>query len=95
LLVKVSEQITECLQRAAEADARAEITNDAVRKSEYRRIADSWRMLARSYEFQGSLGRFISFNKSHEKAIAPVFVAQSSPVAPEQCSEADLWTAEG
>jgi two-component sensor histidine kinase len=93
LLVKVSEQITECLQRAAEADARAEITNDAVRKSEYRRIADSWRMLARSYEFQGSLGRFISFNKSHEKTIAPVFVAQSSPAAPEQKTDFLDWVA--
>jgi two-component sensor histidine kinase len=28
LLVKVSEQITECLARAAKADARAEVTND-------------------------------------------------------------------
>src|SRR5262249_49078331 len=53
-----------CLRRAAEADARAEATND----SEYRRLADGWRTLARSYEFQGSLGRFISFNKDREKA---------------------------
>ena len=64
MLQKVSEQVAECLRRAAEADARAEAAND----SEYRRLADGWRTLARSYEFQGSLGRFISFNKDREKA---------------------------
>ena len=46
MLQKVSEQVAECLLRAAEADARAEATND----SEYRRLADGWRTLARSYE---------------------------------------------
>ena len=79
------------MERAAEADARADVTNDAVSKSEYRRLAYGWRMLARSYEFQGSLGRFISFNKNREKAITPVPTVQSSPVAPEQKADFLDW----
>ena len=48
-------------------------------------------MLARSYEFQGSLGRFISFNKNREKAITPVPAVQSSPVAPERKADFLDW----
>ncbi len=86
---KVSEQIAECLTRAAEADARAEVTQDA----EYRRIADGWRTLARSYELQGSLGRFISFSKSREKAIAPIPAVRSPPAAPERKIDFLDWVA--
>ena len=68
MLQRVSEQVAECLRRAAEADARAEDTND----SEYRRLADGWRTLARSYEFQGSLGRFVSFNKERQNAFPSI-----------------------
>jgi hypothetical protein len=70
VLQKVSEQVTECLRRAAESDARAEVTDDAKNKIEYRRMANSWRTLARSYEFQGSLGRFVSFNKERQNAFS-------------------------
>jgi len=93
LLVKVSEQIAECLARAAEAEARAEVTHDALRQSEYRRIADGWRMLARSYEFQGSLGRFISFSKAHEKTAVLGRDVPSLPVGPERKTDALDWLA--
>jgi two-component sensor histidine kinase len=93
LLVKVSEQITECLANAAEADARADVAHDAVRQSEYRRIADGWRMLARSYEFQGSLGRFISFNKSQENITVSVPAIQSSLAAPDRKADFLDWVA--
>ncbi len=93
MLVKVSEQIAECLERAAD-DARAAVTNDAVRKSEFGRIADGWRMLARSYEFQGSLGRFISFSKSKEKAIAPVVAVRPPFVEPQGKTDFLDWVAD-
>ena len=93
MLVKVSEQITECLANAAEADARADVAHDAVRQSEYRRIADGWRMLARSYEFQGSLGRFISFNKSQENITVSVPAIQSSLAAPDRKADFLDWVA--
>ncbi len=93
MLVKVSQQIAECLERAAEADARAAVTNDAARKSEFSRIADGWRMLARSYEFQGSLGRFISFSKNQEKPIDPVVTVRPPSVEPEGKTDFLDWVA--
>ncbi len=77
LLQKASEQVAECLRQAAEAEARAEASIDAKTKVEYQRIADTWRTLSRSYEFQGSLGRFISFNESRKRTLP--FVPPSSP----------------
>jgi K+-sensing histidine kinase KdpD len=72
VLQKVSEQIAECLRRAAEAEARAEATNDVKSKTEYQRIARTWRVLAGSYEFQGSLGHFISFNKDRQRTLSSI-----------------------
>ena len=86
MLQKASEEVAECLRRAAEADARAEVTADAKNKLEYQRMASSWRTLARSYEFQGSLGRFISFNTDRQKAFRfiPVNDRQTLPPAEQQ-----------
>jgi hypothetical protein len=68
VLQKASEQVTECLERAAEAEVRAKEIVDPQLKAEFERMAASWRTLARSYEFQGSLGRFISFNNGRVEA---------------------------
>ena len=96
MLQKVSEQVAECLRRAAEADARAEVTADAKNKLEYQRMATSWRTLARSYEFQGSLGRFVSFNKERQNAppAIPANGRQTLP-PPEPQNKPDLldWLA--
>jgi PAS domain S-box-containing protein len=69
MLQQTSEEVAECLRRAAEAEACAEATNNAKFKAEYQRIVQTWRTLARGYEFEGSLGRFISFNESRKKAL--------------------------
>jgi two-component sensor histidine kinase len=82
VLQRASEDVAECLRRAAEAEARAEATNDAKNKAEYQRIAYTWRTLARSYEFQGSLGRFISFNKERQKASALVLASNPQIISP-------------
>jgi K+-sensing histidine kinase KdpD len=96
VLQKVSEQVAECLRRAAEAEARAEATNDVKSKTEYQRIARNWRVLARSYEFQGSLGRFISFNKDRQRSLSsiPANDRQTLPAAERQ-TKVDLldWLA--
>jgi PAS domain-containing protein len=68
-LQQTSEDVAECLRLAAEAEACAEATNNAKFKAEYQRIAETWRALARSYEYERSLGRFISFNQSRKKAL--------------------------
>ena len=67
VLQKGSEEVAESLQRAADAEACADDTNDPKGKAEYLRIAESWRTLARGYEFQRALGRFILFNESRKK----------------------------
>jgi K+-sensing histidine kinase KdpD len=89
VLQKVSEQIAECLRLAAEAEARAEATNDVKSKAEYQRIARNWRVLARSYEFQGSLGRFISFNKDRQRTLSSILAnnRQTLPPAERQSNQ--------
>jgi two-component sensor histidine kinase len=98
LLQKASDDVAECLRLAAEAEDCAERTGDLEIRAEYQRIADGWRTLARSYEFQGSLGRFISFNESKKKAhpfISPPSSLQIVSPA-EQEGKADLldWLTE-
>jgi len=97
VLQKASEEVAECLRRAAEAEDRAERTNDATNKAEYQRIADTWRTLARSYEFQGSLGRFISFNERREKTLPFVPASNLQIISPaEEESKTDFldWLAQ-
>ena len=72
MLNQVGEKQAECLLRALEAEERATTSTDPATKADYERSAQSWRKLARSYEFQRALGRFISFNKSRQKKIATV-----------------------
>jgi hypothetical protein len=86
-----SEDVAECLRRAAEAENRAEGTNDPKTKAEFERIAETWRTLARSYEFQGSLGRFISFNENRKKTLPFIPASSLQIISPaEQDDKADL-----
>ena len=82
MLRKVSEQIAECLRRAAEADERAHQATDPTLKADYGRMAQSWRTLARSYEFQSSLGRFISFNNDRQQWASPILAEDLSLLRP-------------
>jgi two-component sensor histidine kinase len=97
VLQKASEDVAECLRRAAEAENRAEGINDLNSRAEYLRIAETWRTLARSYEFQGALGRFISFNDGKKKALP--FIPSSgpqiiSPAEPERKTDFLDWLAQ-
>jgi PAS domain S-box-containing protein len=69
VLQKASEQVGECLRRAAEAERCADIATDPKSKADYQRSADVWRTLAYGYEFQGALERFISFNESRKRTL--------------------------
>lgn len=48
----LSDQVAECLQRAAEAQARANAILDKGARADYARLARSWRALANSHQFQ-------------------------------------------
>ena len=75
VLQRASEEVAECLRRAAELDARAEAIGRPENKADYRLLADSWRKLAQRYQFQESLGRFVSFNDSRANALDSIFPA--------------------
>jgi len=72
MLNQISEKQAECLLQASEAEQRAATSTDPATKADYERAAHRWRKLAQSYEFQGALGRFISFKKSRQKTTATV-----------------------
>src|SRR5215831_4550990 len=72
MLQRASEQVTDCYLRAAEADDQANQTSDPKLKADYSRLAETWRTLARSYEFQGSLGHFVSFNHERARALGQI-----------------------
>src|SRR5262245_61405454 len=60
MLRKVSGQIRECLDLAAEARSRAEEAMDPAQKAEYLRSELIWIRMARYFEFAESLERFVS-----------------------------------
>jgi hypothetical protein len=71
MLLRLSQHIAACLERAREADARAANSSDPARKAEYEAIARSWRNLARSYEFVESLERFLLDADRHKAPLQP------------------------
>jgi len=67
------------LEHAAEAEARAHAVADPKLRAEYEQLAKAWRTLARSYEFQRSLGHFIAFRTSQKTDLEPPNSKQISP----------------
>jgi len=59
MLQKLSEHIAGCWARAEDAERRAVQASDATVRADNERLAQSWRHLARSYEFVESLERFL------------------------------------
>jgi hypothetical protein len=86
VLLKLGEHISNCLERAASAEARAlESANPAMR-SDNELLAQSWRHLASSYQFVESLQRFLSDTERNKKEIVPPEmrgVVEQQPAAPE------------
>jgi len=59
MLLRLSPHIAECLLSAAAADERAASEPDPAIKTDYEKMARTWRHLARSYEFVESLEHFV------------------------------------
>jgi chorismate-pyruvate lyase len=55
MLQRLGERISYCLARASEAERRAEEVSTPSLKAEYKELANSWRHLARSYQFVEAL----------------------------------------
>lgn len=86
VLLKLSTHISSCLERAATAEKRALQSTDSVNRSDNELLAQSWRHLARSYQFVESLGRFLSETDHSKKSVLPpdiLAVVEQEPAAPE------------
>jgi two-component sensor histidine kinase len=66
MLEQLNNRQAEALEHAADAEDRAKQTINPRQKLDHHRLARSWRVLARAYEFQHALERFISFQKSRQ-----------------------------
>jgi hypothetical protein len=72
VLLKLSEHISNCLEHAATAEHRAQQSTDAATRRDNELLAQSWRHLARSYQFVESLQGFLSeTGRNRKEVIAP------------------------
>ena len=71
MLLKLSEHISTCLERAASAEERALQMADPASRSDNELLAESWRQLARSYQLVESLNRFLSEPGRNKKGDLP------------------------
>jgi hypothetical protein len=87
VLLKLSAHISNCLELAAQAEQRAMDTTDPAIRSDNERLAQSWRHLARSYQFVESLERFLADTDRNKQDILPPEIralAEEEPAAPER-----------
>jgi hypothetical protein len=83
VLLKLSVHISNCLELAVHAEQRAKEAIDPAIRSDNERLAQSWRHLARSYQFVESLERFLSDTERNRKdALPPEMLAlvEEAPV---------------
>jgi hypothetical protein len=59
VLQRLGGHIADALERAARADQRAADATDWEVRRDYQRIAENWRVLARSFQFVESLEQFL------------------------------------
>ena len=81
MLEQLSDQIRNCYQRAAEAKANADATNDPAAKAEFLEMEKRWLTLARSYGFTESLGDFTTANSEWRRKFDERLQQSSTPVA--------------
>ena len=85
MLLKLSGHISNCLERAASAERRAEHATDPATRSDHEMLARSWRHLALSYQFVESLERFLAESRDKKDVVPPEFqdFVEQLPGAPE------------
>lgn len=86
MLLKLNGHITSCLERAAKAEQRAQNAIDSATRSDHEMLAQSWRHLARSYQFVESLERFLAeTDRIKEKIVPPELqeLIDEQPAPPE------------
>jgi hypothetical protein len=71
VLLKLGSHISSCLERAVDAEHRALDAPDSASRRDNELLAQSWRHLARSYEFVETLERFLSETNKNRKDVIP------------------------
>jgi PAS domain S-box-containing protein len=94
MLEQFSDQIRGCYERAAEAKAQADATNDPALKAEFLNTERRWLTLARSYGFTDSLKDFTSANSERRRQFDESVRASTGSVAETPLNaEQALWLA--
>jgi len=85
VLLKLNAHISNCLERAASAERRALHSADPATRSDHELMAQSWRHLARSYQFVESLERFLSETGRKKSELPPelLTLVEPQPASPE------------
>jgi hypothetical protein len=69
VLQKCSDQIANALERAAAAEQRARDAVEPEYRSDNERMAESWRLLARSFQYVESLEKFLIDSKPYRNLL--------------------------
>src|SRR5215472_6206270 len=81
MLEQLSDQIRGCYDRAADARAKADATNDPALKAEFLHMESRWLTLARSYGFTESLKDFTRVNSEQRRKFEERLQESNAPVA--------------
>ena len=84
MLLKLSAHIAACVERAVEAEQRAKDSTNPALRADNERMAQSWRQLARSYQFVESLESFLADGQRREAdalRLETPIVAEQLPAA--------------
>ena len=71
VLQKLNDHIVSALERAAAADQRAADATDPELRLDNERLAGSWRLLARSFQFVESLEKFLLDSQRQRNLLPP------------------------
>jgi PAS domain S-box-containing protein len=94
MLEQLSEQVRNCHERAAEAKAKADATDDPTLRAEFLDMQSRWLTLARSYGFTESLEDFTTANSKWRWKFDQRLAGGSKPDAPlRESAEQFLWLA--
>jgi hypothetical protein len=78
MLQKLGEEIANALERAAEAEERAREATDPRFELDNERMAASWRLLARSFQYVESLEKFLIVSE-HQRYLKPLTPPRRHP----------------
>jgi len=71
VLQRLGDHIADALERAVAAERRARDATDAELRFDNERMAQSWRKLARSFQFIESLEQFLIDSQRHRNLLPP------------------------